>query len=107
MAIYIGIDMGTSGCRACAIDENREILATSAQPMAPALTDGDVIEQDARIWWRAVYPLPAAKVKRVAGSVEPFAFDRIYSPWPGRVVMADGSAVVRRSAKRYLEAMDS
>ena len=54
MAIYIGIDMGTSGCRACAIDENKEILATSTHSLPPALTDGDAIEQDAHIWWQAV-----------------------------------------------------
>jgi hypothetical protein len=79
-----------------------------------ALLAGDIIQvvQDRR-WVSFMYsyvnyiPLPAAKVKQVAGSVEPFAFERIYSPWPGRVVMVDGSAVVRRSAERYLEAIDS
>ena len=54
MAIYIGIDIGTSGCRACAINENREILASCCQPLPPAKTDGDAIEQDAHIWWQAV-----------------------------------------------------
>ena len=53
MAIYIGLDMGTSGCRACAINENREILASCSQPLPPALTDGHAIEQDASIGWQA------------------------------------------------------
>ncbi len=79
-----------------------------------ALLPGDIIQvvYDRR-WVSFMYsyvnliPLPAETVKRVAASVEPFAFERIYSPWAGRVVMADGSAVVRRSAERYLGAIGS
>jgi hypothetical protein len=33
------------------------------------------------------------------------AFDRIYSTWLRRVVMNDGKAVIRRSAKCYLRAI--
>ncbi|MFQ5889184.1 MAG: MBL fold metallo-hydrolase [Gemmatimonadota bacterium] len=50
-------------------------------------------------------PLPAVKVRRVVDSVEPFSFERIYGPWPGRVVMEGGKAAVRRSAERYLRAI--
>ena len=46
--------MGTSGCRACAIDENREILASCCQLLPPAEATGDAIEQDTHIWWQAV-----------------------------------------------------
>lgn len=51
-------------------------------------------------------PLAPAAVRRVAGSVEPFAFDRIYSPWPGRVVEEDAKGAVARSAQRYLRAVE-
>ncbi len=50
-------------------------------------------------------PLSEAKVQHLASAVEPYAFDRIYSPWPGRVVRQDGKATVRRSAERYIAAM--
>jgi hypothetical protein len=38
-------------------------------------------------------------------AVEPYEFDRIYSPWPHRIVQQDGKAVVHRSAERYIAAM--
>ena len=50
-------------------------------------------------------PLSAEKVERLVRVVEPLAFDRIYSPWPGRVVSTDGKAAVRRSAERYIRAI--
>lgn len=50
-------------------------------------------------------PLPVSKVRHIVGAVEPFAFDRLYSPWLGRVVVRDGKAAVRRSAERYLRAI--
>jgi len=52
-------------------------------------------------------PLPAAKVQAIAAALEPFAFDAIYGGWWGRVVEGDGSAVVRRSAERYVLALES
>jgi len=50
-------------------------------------------------------PLPAAEVERVAASVAPFAFDRIYGAWWGRVVPSGAHEVVARSARRYVEAL--
>ena len=50
-------------------------------------------------------PLPPSKVQHLVDVVEPYAFERIYSPWLGRVVPRDGKAVVRRSAERYLDAV--
>lgn len=47
-------------------------------------------------------PLPASKVRRVGQAVEPFAFDRIYSAWPGKVILSDAKAAVRRSVDRYI-----
>jgi glyoxylase-like metal-dependent hydrolase (beta-lactamase superfamily II) len=50
-------------------------------------------------------PLPAHAVRHIADVVEPMAFDRIYSSWPGRVVASDAKAAVRRSADRYIRAL--
>jgi len=50
-------------------------------------------------------PLPASKVQALASALEPFEFDTIYGAWWGRVVERDGSAVVRRSADRYVRAV--
>ena len=50
-------------------------------------------------------PLPAFKVREMVRSVEPFEFDRIYSPWEGRVLANDAKAAVQRSAERYIRAI--
>jgi glyoxylase-like metal-dependent hydrolase (beta-lactamase superfamily II) len=50
-------------------------------------------------------PLPASKVRRIADVLAPFEFDRIHGAWWDAVVERDGSAVVRRSADRYVRAV--
>ena len=47
-------------------------------------------------------PLNATAVRRIVAAVEPFAFDRLYAAWSGKVVAEDAKAAVRRSAERYL-----
>jgi hypothetical protein len=50
-------------------------------------------------------PLPPSKVEAIAGALEPFEFDSIYGAWFDRVIERDGSAIVRRSAERYVRAV--
>jgi hypothetical protein len=79
-----------------------------------ALLSGDILTvvQDRR-WVSFMYsypnliPLPAATVRRMAAMVEPYDFDRIYGAWWGRVVQEDGKGAVRRSAERYVRALES
>ncbi|HEX5691554.1 MAG TPA: hypothetical protein VFX76_16185, partial [Roseiflexaceae bacterium] len=47
-------------------------------------------------------PLNARAVRGVVAAVEPFAFERLYSSWPGKVVAEDAKAAVQRSAERYI-----
>lgn len=77
-----------------------------------ALLTGDTITvvQD-REWvsfmwsYPNLIPLDEATIKTIAARVEPFAFDRIYGGWWGRVVVRDGPAAIRRSADRYIARM--
>jgi hypothetical protein len=48
-------------------------------------------------------PLAAVTVLRIAATLAPWQFDRIYGAFPGRQVMAGGARAVQRSAKRYIE----
>jgi glyoxylase-like metal-dependent hydrolase (beta-lactamase superfamily II) len=52
-------------------------------------------------------PLPAATVRRIAAALEPWEFDVIVGAWWGRVVRRDGKAAVRRSAERYVRAVEA
>jgi glyoxylase-like metal-dependent hydrolase (beta-lactamase superfamily II) len=51
-------------------------------------------------------PLPADAVRRIAASVRPFAFERIYGAWDGRTVSAAGKDAVERSAERYIKFLE-
>jgi hypothetical protein len=50
-------------------------------------------------------PLPAAAVRRIVASVDPYPFDRIYGAWWERVVGTGAKAAVARSAERYIAAI--
>lgn len=52
-------------------------------------------------------PLPAAVVRRIAATVEPLAFDRIYGGWFDRTIASGAKAVVARSAERYARALEA
>jgi hypothetical protein len=51
-------------------------------------------------------PLPPALVRRIVAAVEPFPFERIYGAWWDRIVADDAKAAVRRSAERYIAAIE-
>ena len=77
------------------------------------LLSGDIITvvQDRR-WVSFMYsypnliPLSGRKVRQVVDSVEAFGFTRLYGAWWDKVVQADAKEAVRRSAKRYIEALE-
>jgi glyoxylase-like metal-dependent hydrolase (beta-lactamase superfamily II) len=81
-------------------------------PGGNALLSGDIVQvlPGAR-WVGFMYsypmliPLPAREVEQIATALEPWAFDRIYGAWWGRVVRGDGKGVVERSAERYVRAL--
>jgi glyoxylase-like metal-dependent hydrolase (beta-lactamase superfamily II) len=50
-------------------------------------------------------PLPAREVRRIAATVAPFAFERIYSGWWDRVCRQDAKARVAASLERYVAAI--
>lgn len=50
----IGIDIGTSGIRACAVDENSQQVAMARQMLPLPDMAESAIEQDANIWWQAL-----------------------------------------------------
>ena len=50
-------------------------------------------------------PLPAAAVRRIAETVAPLAFDRIYGAWWGRNIAAGAKEAFDASVTRYLAAL--
>ncbi|MGB5540831.1 MAG: FGGY family carbohydrate kinase, partial [Gammaproteobacteria bacterium] len=54
MAHFLGIDFGTSGCRACVIDASGATLAETRTPLPAPHRAGSAIEQDPARWWQAL-----------------------------------------------------
>jgi hypothetical protein len=52
-------------------------------------------------------PVSAAKVRQVAAAIERYEFCRVYGQWWDAVIPIDGKDVIRRSAERYLAAVDA
>ena len=51
---YLGIDVGTSGCRSCLIDDEAQLLAGVHTPLPAPVRNGNAVQQDAGIWWTAL-----------------------------------------------------
>ncbi len=52
--LYLGIDLGTSGVRAQAIDARGHLHAAAGAPLPPPDVRAGRIEQDPALWWEAV-----------------------------------------------------
>ncbi|GMQ87444.1 MAG: FGGY-family carbohydrate kinase [Gammaproteobacteria bacterium] len=74
MGLFIGIDVGTSACRACAINERARVMATARRNLPSPLRQGVCVEQDAQIWWQTLtealdalcQQIDPGQVKRIA-----------------------------------------
>jgi D-ribulokinase len=52
--LFLGIDIGTSGVRACAVDGDGNLVAVAAAEMASPRHAGAIVEQDPAVWWEAM-----------------------------------------------------
>jgi hypothetical protein len=50
-------------------------------------------------------PLPTSSNNRIMRAVEPYEFDRVYGVVWDMVIDGEGKAAIRRSAERYLRAI--
>ena len=51
--LTLGIDVGTSGVRAAAVDGAGRVAAAARQTMPAPLRDGAAVTQDPELWWQA------------------------------------------------------
>jgi len=52
--IYIGLDLGTSGCRAVAIDAQQQVIAETAHPFPIPAERQPSLQQDPWQWWDCI-----------------------------------------------------
>ena len=51
--LFLGIDIGTGGVRACAVNSQGDIHGIASAALPPPRQDGDLIDQDPELWWQA------------------------------------------------------
>jgi D-ribulokinase len=52
--LYIGIDLGTTGCRAIAVDDTGKMHGEMSAPIPTPPRNEDEVTQDPTVWWKAV-----------------------------------------------------
>jgi sugar (pentulose or hexulose) kinase len=52
--LFLGIDLGTGGVRACAIDTQARIVGIATTALPAPRQEGDAIDQAPELWWKAV-----------------------------------------------------
>lgn len=96
--IYIGIDLGTSGCRAVAITAGGKILAESAVPLPPSQQDGASVQQSPEHWWQAVEHVMPQLLSRIdSDRVHTIAVDGT----SGSILVADAAGTPLTPALMY------
>ena len=53
-ALYLGLDFGTSGVRACLIDDEEHPVAEAHTPLPPPHRQDGHVSQDPETWWQAL-----------------------------------------------------
>jgi D-ribulokinase len=98
--MFIGIDMGTSGCRVIAIDDGGSELARETVAVAPPRRNGARVEQDAGLWWEALCAVLRAVASRLPGPPAALAIDGT----SGTVVVTDARGEPLGRALMYNDA---
>jgi len=97
-ASFIGIDLGTSGCRAIAIDRTGRAIADAAVPLLPSEQAGATMQQSPAHWWQAIEQLIAQLLTRLdPAGVRSIAVDGT----SGSVLLADAAGNPLTAALMY------
>jgi sugar (pentulose or hexulose) kinase len=85
--LFLGIDIGTGGVRACAINAEARIAGFGQVALPAPRQDGDAIDQDPELWWQGVKGALVALGK----SVDLAAITRVsIDGTSGTLLLADG-----------------
>lgn len=99
--LYLGLDIGTSGVRAIAIDETGAVLGQAGAAMPAPTRDGDTVLQDPEIWWDAAVAALAGLAPRISlGRVRAIAVDGT----SGTLLLADADGMPCGPARLYNDA---
>lgn len=100
-ALFLGLDIGTSGCRVIAIDASGTPVARHCVPLPAPIQRDKTIEQDAEIWWQAVVQV----LTRLFADVDPGQIKAIaIDATSGTVLLCDHGGQPLHPALMYHDA---
>ncbi|MBI5451747.1 MAG: FGGY-family carbohydrate kinase [Gammaproteobacteria bacterium] len=117
-ALHLGLDIGTSGCRAIVIDDAEQPLLEHAVPLPAPARNGDHCEQDPELWWQAITALlaqvcpniPRKRLRSIAvdgTSATLLLTDRTGTPLTPALMYNDGRGVAQAALIATLAPDDS
>ena len=99
--LFLGIDVGTGGVRACALDRNARTVATASVTLPAPRQAGAAIDQDPALWWQAVVDVFAKlKVHVDLGRIARLAVDGT----SGTLLLTDADGVPCTTGLMYNDA---
>jgi D-ribulokinase len=99
--LCLGIDIGTRGVRACAIDARGNILGTASASLPPPRQDGDAVDQEPELWWQAT----VIAIRRLGQTVDLGGVERIaVDGTSGTLLLIDAAGQPRSLGLMYNDA---
>lgn len=99
--LFLGIDVGTGGVRACAIDVQGEIAGQASSILPPPRQDGDAVDQEPELWWQAAL----AAIRELGETTDLAAIERIVvDGTSGTLLLIDAAGRPRSPSLMYNDA---
>ncbi len=99
--LFLGLDIGTSGCRGIIIDNANTPIAQRSVPLPAPIHQGKTIEQDAEVWWQVVIKVLTRLFTDVdPGQIKAIAIDAT----SGSVLLCDHNGQPLHPALMYNDA---
>ncbi len=101
---YLGIDFGTSGCRACIIDEAATIIAEHDLDLPAPSREGNAVVQDPTIWWDGLGQLLDGLLSKLTDTQRNRLAAITIDGTSGTILLADSELVTQSVALMYNDA---
>src|SRR5437660_11356216 len=99
--LFLGIDMGTGGVRACAIDAQGDVQGFGSTALPAARQDGDAIDQEPELWWQAA----VTTIRKLGETIDLGSVDRIaVGGIPGPLLLIDSISRPWSPGRMHLDA---
>ncbi len=100
-ACFLGIDFGTSGCRACVVDSAGDVGAEYALALPAPWRDGCEVFQDPALWWHGLEQLLDGLLSELSSEQRTTLQALSIDGTSGTVLLADSELIPQSMALMY------